>query len=91
MIRSAFDKVTQAHKSALEELEKSFKNKPSYEDTYIQLESRTEAMGWVLEKREDEFQELLKAAGEAKKPLPIAESMVGDLHTQAWFEATPHM
>ena len=91
MIKAAFAKVNAAKKTAMEELQKSESNRVSYEDTYIQLLSRTNAMSWLLDKTEAEYVELLKKAGEDKHPLPVGEAMVGDLHTKAWFEATSHV
>ena len=91
LIKSTFAKVDASKKSSQEELDKSVTNKSSYEDTYAQLQSRTNAIVWVLAKSEEEFQALLKTSIVNKEPLPVGEGMLTDLHTKAFFEATSHM
>lgn len=91
LIKSTFLKVEASKKSSQEELDKSVTNRASYEDTYAQLQSRTNAIVWTLANSEEEFQALLKTSIENKEPLPVGEAMLTDLHTKAFFEATSHM
>ena len=88
LIKAAFVKVEASRKASLEELQKSTKNRASYEDTFKALQSRCDCIVWVLDNTEDEFQESLTQAIDAKQPLPVGETMLQDLHSKACFEAT---